>query len=101
MGSFGRRVGRERGQKLLLLCPQDEYRGMRMGKKKILLIDDEADFVTLVRVRLEANNYEVCVAFDGVEGLEKAEKEKPDLIILDIGMPNRVPPGYPYHCAYR
>ena len=56
-------------------------------KKKILLVDDEIDFVELVRVRLENSNYEVIVAYDGEEGLERAEQEHPDLIILDILLP--------------
>lgn len=56
-------------------------------KKRILLVDDEADFVEVVRVRLEDNNYEVIVAYDGEEGMERAERESPDLIILDIMLP--------------
>lgn len=58
-----------------------------MGKKKILLIDDEKDLVKIVKFRLEANDYEVITACDGQEGLEKARKEKPDLIILDLMLP--------------
>ena len=58
-----------------------------MAGKKILLIDDEVDFIDVLRTRLEANNYEVKVAYDGEEGLEKVQKENPDLIILDIMMP--------------
>ncbi len=56
-------------------------------KKKILVIDDETLLVDLVKIRLEANNYDVIAAYDGVEGLEKAKNEKPDLILLDISMP--------------
>ncbi len=56
-------------------------------KKRILLVDDEIDFVELVRTRLEDNNYEVIIAYNGEEGLEKAEREEPDLIILDIMLP--------------
>jgi len=56
-------------------------------KKRILLVDDEADFVEVLKVRLENSNYEVIVAYDGEEGLEKAEREEPDLIILDIMLP--------------
>ena len=55
-----------------------------MAKKRILLVDDEVDFVEVLRVRLEDSNYEVIVAYNGEEGLERAEKEEPDLIILDI-----------------
>lgn len=58
-----------------------------MAKRKILLVDDEADFVEMLRVRLEDSGYEVIVAYDGEEGLERAEKEAPELIILDIMLP--------------
>ncbi len=54
---------------------------------KILIIDDELDIVSMVKMRLEANNYTVISAFNGLEGLEKVKNEKPDLIILDIMMP--------------
>ena len=56
-------------------------------KKKILLVDDEVDFVEMMRDRLEANKYEVIPAYDGEEALEKVKEEKPDLIILDIMIP--------------
>ena len=58
-----------------------------MDKKKILIIDDEPDFVRVVQLRLETAGYEVLVAFDGTQGVSSAHKEKPDLIILDIMMP--------------
>jgi len=54
---------------------------------KILIVDDETEFIRVVQVRLEANGYEVITANDGEEGLEKAESEHPDLILLDIVMP--------------
>ena len=57
-----------------------------MGKK-ILLVDDEVDLVEMVKLRLEANDYQVVTAYDGQEGLDKAKQEKPDLIILDLMMP--------------
>lgn len=56
-------------------------------KAKIILIDDDADFVEATKIVLESKPYEVIVAFDGEEGLRKAREEKPDLIILDIIMP--------------
>ncbi|MBM3248607.1 MAG: response regulator [Candidatus Omnitrophica bacterium] len=56
-------------------------------KKRILLVDDEPDVVKIVKFRLEENDYEVLVATDGQEALEKARKEKPDLIILDLMLP--------------
>lgn len=56
-------------------------------KAKILLIDDDADFVEATTIVLESKPYEVIVASEGEEGLRKARGEKPDLIILDIIMP--------------
>lgn len=58
-----------------------------MTKKKILIVDDEAELVDLVKIRLEAAGYDVIKAYDGQEGLEKAKSEKPDLVLLDIMMP--------------
>ena len=57
--------------------------------KRILLVDDEADLLTLVQARLAANGYEVITAHNGLEGLEKASKEKPNLILLDVMMPRK------------
>jgi len=56
--------------------------------KKILIVDDEPEIIDLVKNRLEANDYEVISATDGKEGIELAESENPDLIIMDIMMPN-------------
>jgi len=55
-------------------------------KKKILIIDDEPEIVEIVKKML-ANKYEVIGAYNGEEGIKKAKKEKPDLILLDILMP--------------
>jgi two-component system alkaline phosphatase synthesis response regulator PhoP len=57
------------------------------GKAKILLIDDDADFVETTKLVLESKAYEIITASDGTQGIIKARKEKPDLIILDIIMP--------------
>jgi len=54
---------------------------------KILLVDDDADFVESTKTVLESKPYEVIVAHEGNEGLRKAREEKPDLILLDIIMP--------------
>ena len=56
-------------------------------KKKILVVDDEADILDVIKLTLEPNGYEVVTASDGEGGLEKAKSKKPDLIILDILMP--------------
>ena len=55
-------------------------------KKKVLIIDDDKDFVATAKVPLEAEGYTVCSASNGKEGLEKVKDEHPDLIILDIMM---------------
>lgn len=58
-----------------------------MGKKKILVVDDEKDLVKTVSYRLAAADYDIVSAYDGQEALDKARKEKPDLIILDLMLP--------------
>jgi len=58
-----------------------------MAKKKILLVDDEAQLVEMLKMRLEVNGYEVAAAHDGTEALKKVIDESPDLIILDIMLP--------------
>ncbi|MCX5712146.1 MAG: response regulator [Candidatus Omnitrophica bacterium] len=55
--------------------------------KRILVVDDEAELVELVKMRLEANGYSVLTAYDGKEALDIAKKEMPDLIILDLMLP--------------
>ncbi|HOK67475.1 MAG TPA: response regulator [Anaerohalosphaeraceae bacterium] len=54
--------------------------------KKVLIIDDDADFVESVENLLEARGYEVVSAANGKDGVEAAKKEKPNLIILDVMM---------------
>lgn len=60
-----------------------------MEKKKILMIDDDEDFVEGTRIALEANNFEVRCALSGEEGLKKLKEDTPDLIILDVMMPKK------------
>src|SRR3989339_492151 len=55
--------------------------------KKVLVIDDEPDIGLLLEARISSKGYDVLVAQDGLEGLERAAKEQPALIILDILMP--------------
>lgn len=54
---------------------------------RILAVDDRPENLEILRMRLEANGYEVATAADGEQGLEKARDLKPDLILLDIMMP--------------
>jgi len=55
--------------------------------KKILLVDDETDLRTVVKMRLEVEGYKVIIGSNGKDCLERAQEEMPDLIILDIMMP--------------
>ncbi len=55
--------------------------------KRILVVEDNEDNLYLIRFVLEENGFEVIVARDGSDGVEKAIKEKPDLIIMDIQLP--------------
>ncbi|OGF98139.1 MAG: hypothetical protein A2Z06_05160 [Candidatus Glassbacteria bacterium RBG_16_58_8] len=58
-----------------------------MGTKKILVVDDEPNIVRMLESRLKASGYEVITASNGLEALNTARSEKPDLIILDIMLP--------------
>ncbi len=55
--------------------------------RRILVVDDEVQLVEMLKMRLEAEGYEVSTASDGEEALGKAKDLKPDLIVLDIMMP--------------
>lgn len=59
------------------------------GKKRILLVDDDYEIVESMRLALEARGYSILVARDGNQGLAMAEREDPDLMILDMMMPKR------------
>jgi DNA-binding response OmpR family regulator len=54
---------------------------------KVLLVDDDPVILKLLQVNFEMEGYTVMTASDGVEGLEKARAEKPDIVLLDIMMP--------------
>jgi len=60
-----------------------------MKKPQVLIIEDDEDFLEPIKTVLEKNNFTVYTALDGEEGLEKVEKVKPDLIILDIMLPKK------------
>lgn len=59
----------------------------RAPLRKVLIVDDEPDFVTLLAARLKANHYEVVTAQDGKEALQKIRREKPGVVLLDIMLP--------------
>jgi two-component system alkaline phosphatase synthesis response regulator PhoP len=58
-----------------------------LAKEKILVVDDERNIVELVKYNLEKEGYEVVCAYDGIEALNVARQERPDLIILDVMLP--------------
>jgi len=58
-----------------------------MAKKKILVVEDEEDMAMALKVRLKANGYDVVLASDSIEAFTVANKENPDLILLDIMIP--------------
>ncbi len=57
--------------------------------KKILIVDDDPDFVEAVTMILRPKKFEVVTAYNGKEGLEKVKAERPDLIVLDVMMPEK------------
>ena len=57
-----------------------------MAGKKVILVDDEKEFVEVTKVLLESNGFEVVTAYDGASGREQAAAEKPDLVVLDVMM---------------
>ena len=57
--------------------------------KKILVVDDESNIVDILRFNLQREGYEVLAAYDGQEGLDKARSEGPDLILLDVMLPEK------------
>lgn len=60
-----------------------------MPTRTILLVDDDAEVIDAIRVVLESKGYRVVVARDGNAGLAAAERENPDLIVLDMMMPKK------------
>jgi two-component system KDP operon response regulator KdpE len=58
-----------------------------MPKPRILVVDDDPDLVRALRLRLRANNFDVTTASDGYSAIASAQKERPALIILDLGLP--------------
>ena len=56
-------------------------------KKRILVVYDEPDFCSIVQGQLEKEGFEVEIAYNGIEGLEKVHANPPDAIVLDVMMP--------------
>jgi two-component system alkaline phosphatase synthesis response regulator PhoP len=58
-------------------------------QKRVLVVDDEPDFASIVQGNLEKEGFEVDVAYNGVEGMEKVQANPPDAIVLDVMMPEK------------
>ena len=58
-----------------------------MANSKIMIVDDDPDLRQALRLRLRANDYDTVNAVDGYSAIALAYKERPDLIILDLGLP--------------
>ena len=67
----------------------DDSRSENDSRKRILIVDDDPEIVEALRYALKSKGYEIMVARDGNQGLAMAEKENPDLVILDMMMPKR------------
>lgn len=58
-----------------------------MDRSRILLVDDDPDLLEAVRIRLHCSGFEVRTASDGAQATRLAKSDRPDLVVLDIGMP--------------
>ena len=58
-----------------------------MARKKILVVDDEVDFIEVIKLRLESNDYEVITAYNGEDALKRIKEEEITAVLLDILMP--------------
>jgi DNA-binding response OmpR family regulator len=82
---------------MALVCSAASHRGATMAKetkeaprpRRILVVDDDAEIIDTVQFALKQKGYEVLIARDGNQGLAMAEKDQPDLVVLDMMMPKR------------
>ena len=58
-----------------------------MRAKKLLIVDDDPEMRLALGIRLRANGYEVVSAVDGISAITEARKHRPDLLLLDLGLP--------------
>lgn len=67
--------------------PTDKNEAPDFNRAKILIVDDDPELRTALKLRLRANQYETVSACDGYSAIALAQKERPSLIILDLGLP--------------
>jgi CheY-like chemotaxis protein len=67
--------------------PTDVLGGLDMARKKILVVDDDPELRLALELRLKANGYAVALASDGTTGVTQTQLHRPDLILLDLGLP--------------
>ena len=60
-----------------------------MSQKRILVVDDEPDFAAIVQKNLKKEGFNVEIAYDGVQAMEKIKANPPDAIVLDVMMPEK------------
>jgi DNA-binding response OmpR family regulator len=71
------------------MATKEDTKKAETDTKRILLVDDDREIVESMKIALEATGYEIMVARDGNQGLAMAERDDPDLVILDMMMPKR------------
>ena len=71
------------------MAEETSQKAKTAGAKKVLVVDDDFEIIETLRHALSAKGYEVVIARDGNQGLAMAEREDPDLVILDMMMPKR------------
>lgn len=77
-----------RQQEISASLPTDDDRAQTTDHKpRVLVVDDDVSLSRLVRAILRTAQYEVAQAYNGIEGLEAASRERPDVIVLDLQMP--------------
>jgi DNA-binding response OmpR family regulator len=67
----------------------DEQNRDTLAVKRVLLVDDDPEIIDAIRYALEAKGFQIFIARDGNQGLAMAEREDPDLVILDMMIPKR------------
>ena len=72
---------------MFVMPPETSQDGKKLAR--VLVVDDDAEIIDTVRFALESRGYEVLVARDGNQGIAIFERDKPDLVILDMMMPKR------------